>query len=158
MKPAHLTILLSGALALGRGNLPAFAQARDAGARPSKTPPERPPQPKEDGSCKKPPSEKALVKLNLKPDTEVAEVVSWFSAVTCTPMLMSSGVPLAGKKITILAPKPITVAEARRLFFAALDSVGLAVERNGKFLRIIEAGRARSSITPIHRAPAPAAR
>jgi type II secretory pathway component GspD/PulD (secretin) len=93
--------------------------------------------------CKHPPKDRALVKVNLKPDSEVADVISWYAALTCTGMLVSNGVPLAGKKVTIVSPKPITFAELRRLFNSALDSVGLAAEPDGKFLRIIEASRAR---------------
>jgi len=92
------------------------------------------------GECKKP-SEKALIKVNLKPDTEVADLLSWYSNVTCTPVLV--GTPLAGKKVTILAPEPIRLAEVRRLFLDALDSVGLTVETSGKFLQVVEARRAR---------------
>src|SRR5204862_129224 len=82
-------------------------------------------------------------KVNLKPDSEVADVISWYSGATCTPILVSSGTALAGKKVTILSPEPITFAELRRLFHAALDSVGLAAEPDGKFLRIVDAAHAR---------------
>jgi type II secretory pathway component GspD/PulD (secretin) len=110
-----------------------------------------------DAGCKKP-SEKALVKVNLKPDTEIADLLNWYSNLTCTPIMSSTGAPLAGKKVTIIAPKPITVAEARRLFHDALGSVGLAAEQNGRFLQIISAARARSSNTPLYRTPRSAER
>jgi hypothetical protein len=42
-----------------------------------------------------------------------------------------------------ISPRPITIAELRRLFLAGLDSVGLAPEPEGKLLRIIDAARAR---------------
>jgi general secretion pathway protein D len=105
---------------------------------------------RESGECKKLP-DKATVKLNLKPDTEVADVIAWYATISCTPMFVSSGVSLAGKKVTVLSPTPVTMAELRRLFFAALDSVGLAVEPNGKFLRIIDAARAKSSAIPVEK-------
>ena len=89
------------------------------------------------------------MKLNLKPDSEVADVIAWYATLTCTPMFVSSGVSLAGKKVTVLSPTPVTMAEVRRLFFAALDSVGLAVEPSGKFLRVIDAAKAKSSAIPI---------
>jgi hypothetical protein len=110
-----------------------------------------------DAGCKKP-SEKALVKVNLKPDTEIADLLSWYSNLTCTPIMASTGASIAGKKVTILAPKPITVAEAHRLFHDALASVGLAGEQNGRFLQIINAARAPKSITPVQRPPRPAGR
>jgi hypothetical protein len=117
--------------------------AADAGAPARKEPP-----PAAD-PCKRPPKDRALVKVNLKPDSEVSDVISWYAATTCTGFLMSNGVALAGKKVTILAPKPITVAELRRLFHAALDSVGLAAEPEGRFLRIIDAARARPGATRV---------
>jgi type II secretory pathway component GspD/PulD (secretin) len=122
----------------------ALILAVDAGAPPSRTAP----APAAD-ACKRPPKDRSLVKVNLKPDSEVADVISWYAAMTCTPVLVSSATPLAGKKVTILSPKPITVAELRRLFHAALDSVGLAAEPDGKFLRIIDAARARPGATRV---------
>ena len=99
-------------------------------------------RPKEPAACK-PPGPKTLLKLNLKPDSEVADVIAWYAAVTCTTVLVTGNVPLAGKKVTILSPNPIFLSEMRRLFEAALDSVGLVAEQNGSFLRIIEARRVR---------------
>jgi len=92
--------------------------------------------------CKKP-GEKTLVKVNLKPDTEVADLVSWYANLTCTSVLM--GAQVTGKKVTVLAPQPIPLAEVRRLFYDALDSVGLTAEQSGKFLQIMEAKKARPS-------------
>jgi type II secretory pathway component GspD/PulD (secretin) len=98
------------------------------------------PAPARGGECKKP-SEKTQFKLTFKPDTEIADVIAWYSNVTCTPMLV--GTPLAGKKVTILAPEPISLSEVRRLFFDTLDSVGLTVEQSGKLMQVVEARRAR---------------
>jgi type II secretory pathway component GspD/PulD (secretin) len=100
------------------------------------------------GVCKPPPA-KARIKVNLKPDTEVADLIAWYSTLTCTPMLVSSGTTVAGKKVTILSPTPIRLAELHRLFLGALDSVGLTVQPDGKFLYIIDAARARHSNTPV---------
>jgi hypothetical protein len=114
MSTAFLPFVLMVALA---GSTP----DRDAGPARGK------PTPKAAGPCRKP-SDKTLVKVALKPDTEVADVIAWHAATTCSGVLMSNSVPLAGKKVSILAPQPITMAELRRLFHAALDSVGLAAE------------------------------
>src|SRR5262245_37384749 len=82
-----------------------------------------------------------LVTLEFKPDTEIAAVIAWYAMITCLTMVV--GTSIDGKKVTILAPKPIKMAEARRLFFDTLDSVGLAAEQNGKLMRIVEAKKAR---------------
>jgi hypothetical protein len=116
--------LVTLTLALGLAAAPAVAGAGDA-------------------TCKKP-GEKTLVRVNLKPDTEVADMVGWYANLTCTTVLM--GASVTGKKVTILAPEPITLAEARRLFYNALDSVGLTAEQSGKFLQIVEARKARPKI------------
>ena len=60
------------------------------------------------------------------------------SAITCTQFLISSPVSLNGRKVTLITPGMVTVAEAKRRSHAALDSVGLAVEPSGNFLRIVE--------------------
>ncbi len=99
---------------------------------------------KEFNSCKKIP-EKRIVKLNLKPETELLELINWISSITCTQFLIPSTTNITGKKITILAPQLITPRESYRLFLAAIESVGLTVEPNGGFLRIIETNRARFS-------------
>jgi general secretion pathway protein D len=102
---------------------------------------------KEFNSCHKLPSGKRIVKLNLKPDTEVMDLIGWISSITCAQFIVS--VPVAGKKLTIIAPQLITPEEAYRLFFSALDSLGLTVEPTGKFLRVVENARARFAPLPI---------
>jgi len=102
---------------------------------------------KEFNSCRKLPPGKRIVKLNLKPETEVIDLIGWISSITCSQFLVS--IPLQGKKVTVIAPELITPEEAYRLFFAALESLGLTVEPSGKFLRIVETSRARFSNLPF---------
>jgi general secretion pathway protein D len=102
---------------------------------------------KEFNSCKKLPAGKRIVRLNLKPDTEVMDLIGWISSITCAQFIV--GVPVTGKKLTIVSPQLITPEEAYRLFFAALDSVGLTVEPTGKFLRLVENSKARFAPLPI---------
>ena len=102
---------------------------------------------KEFNSCKKLPPGKRIVRLNLKPDTEVMDLIGWISSITCTQFLI--GVPVNGKKVTIIAPQLISAEEAYRLFISALDSVGLTVESTGRFLRVVENSKARFTPLPI---------
>ena len=102
---------------------------------------------KEFNSCKKLPPGKRIVKLNLKPETEVIDLIGWISSITCSQFLVS--IPLQGKKVTVIAPQLITPEEAYRLFYAALESLGLTVEPSGKFLRIVESSRARFANLPF---------
>jgi general secretion pathway protein D len=102
---------------------------------------------KEFNSCHKLPPGKRIVKLNLKPDTEVMDLIGWISSITCSQFIVS--VPVQGKKLTIISPQLITPEEAYRLFFSALDSLGLTVEPTGKFLRVVENAKARFTPLPI---------
>lgn len=87
------------------------------------------------------------MKLNLKPDTELMDLIGWISSITCTQFIVS--VPIQGKKLTIISPQLITPEEAYRLFFSALDSLGLTVEPTGKFLRVVENAKARFTPLPL---------
>src|SRR5450755_3859904 len=105
---------------------------------------------KDFNSCKKFPSGKRIVKLNLKPDTELGDLISWISSITCKQFLLPGTIPSNSKKVTIVAPELITPEEAYRLFLGALDSVGLTVQPSGKILRIIETVKAKSGPIPLY--------
>ncbi len=96
-------------------------------------------------SCHKFPANKRIVKLNMKPDTELGDLISWISSITCKQFLLPGTIPANSKKVTVIAPQLITPEEAYRLFLAALDSVGLTVQESGKFFRIIETVKARGN-------------
>ena len=59
--------------------------------------------------------------------------------------------------MTLVVPRTITVAEAYQLFLSALDLVGLTVEPNGRFLRIIETSGRKASAIPLYLASATSA-
>src|SRR4051794_22319022 len=99
-------------------------------------------------SCRRLPEGKRL-RLNLKPNTELVDLISWISAITCKPFIVPGTIPSQGKTVTIIAPQPITAVEAYELFLAALDSVGLTVYASGGFLRVIETSRVKSAPIPI---------
>jgi general secretion pathway protein D len=104
---------------------------------------------KEFNSCRKFPANRRIVKLNMKPDTELGDLISWISSITCKQFVLPGTIPANSKKVTIIAPQLITPEEAYRLFLSALDSVGLTVAPSGKFLRIIETPRAKTSSIPM---------
>jgi hypothetical protein len=95
-------------------------------------------------------SEGKRLKLNLKPNTELVDLISWISAITCKPFVLPGTIPSQGKTVTIIAPRPITVAEAYDLFLDALDSVGLTVYPSHGVLRVIETSKVKSSPIPIY--------
>jgi general secretion pathway protein D len=140
--------------------LPVMPGAKKLGRRVAEPPPTTPtvtgtgttdvPGEKEFNSCRKFPSGKRIVKLNMKPDTELGDLIAWISSITCKQFLLPGTIPANSKKVTIVAPQLITPEEAYRLFLAALDSVGLTVEASGKFLRIIETLRAKTTSIPLY--------
>jgi type II secretory pathway component GspD/PulD (secretin) len=101
-------------------------------------------------TCRKLPPGKRLVKLSLKPDTEIGDLVAWISSITCAQFLLPGSLDLHSKKVTIIAPEPITAEEAYGLFLDALDSVELTVVREGRFLRVIETAKAKTSAIPFY--------
>jgi type II secretory pathway component GspD/PulD (secretin) len=122
------------------------AQAADRAARASTTPLARP---SGDGdACRRLPEGKRL-KLNLKPNTDLVDLVSWISAITCKQFIVPGTIPPQSRTVTIIAPRPITVAEAYDLFLDALEAVGLTVYSSGGALRVIEAAKARFSPIPV---------
>ncbi|HEY4187820.1 MAG TPA: type II secretion system secretin GspD [Polyangia bacterium] len=98
---------------------------------------------REFNSCHKFPGNRRIVKLNMKPDTELGDLISWISSITCKQFILPGTIPSNSKKVTVVAPQLITPEEAYQLFLAALDSVGLTVQESGKFYRIIETGKAK---------------
>lgn len=110
----------------------------------------QPAKPDRTAGCKPVPP-RTRIKVTLKPDTEVADLIVWYSGLTCAQMVVSGDLSLAGKKVTILSPTPVTPAELERLFLGALESVGLTLERDGKFAYVIDAARARQGKTPVVR-------
>ena len=100
-------------------------------------------------SCRRLPAGKRL-KLNLKPNTDLFDLVSWISAITCKHFIVPGTIPSQGKTVTIIAPQPITAAEACDLFLDALDSVGLTVYPSGKVLRVIETSKVKSAPIPLY--------
>ncbi|HEY7374691.1 MAG TPA: type II secretion system secretin GspD, partial [Polyangia bacterium] len=96
---------------------------------------------KDFNTCKKFPPGKRIVKLNLKPDTELGDLIAWISSITCKQFLLPGTIPANSKKVTIVAPELITPEEAYRLFLVGLDSAGLTIEHAGKFERIVETAK-----------------
>jgi general secretion pathway protein D len=98
--------------------------------------------------CRKLPAGKRLVRLNLKPNTDIADLVAWISSITCKQFVLPGNIA-AGKTVTIVSPQLITPEEAYRLFIDALDSVGLTVYPSGRFLRVIPVEKAKQSPIPV---------
>lgn len=134
------------ALALIVAAVAAPISARAAASRPPAAP-----VPATEGgdSCRRLPAGKRL-RLNLKPNTDIVDLVSWISVITCKRFIVPGNLPTQSKTVTIIAPQPITASEAYDLFLEALDSVGLTVYSSGRTLRLIETSKVRSSPIPVY--------
>jgi general secretion pathway protein D len=101
-------------------------------------------------SCRKLSDRKQLVKLTLKPDTNIDDLVVWISSITCREFVWSEAIAARNKKVTIMAPLTMTPRQAFGLFLDALDSIGLTVEPSGTFWRIIETRKVKSTPIPLY--------
>ena len=102
----------------------------------------------EGDSCQRLPADKRL-KLNLKPNTDLVDLVSWISAITCKQFIVPGSIPPQSKTVTIVSPRPITVADAYDLFLEALESVGLTVYSSRGVMRVVETAKIASHPIPV---------
>jgi general secretion pathway protein D len=72
---------------------------------------------------------------------DLSDVVMWISALTGRNFIIADTIA-ASKKITIISPEPVSIAEAYRAFIAALNLNGLTVVPYGRFLKIVESSTA----------------
>ena len=81
-------------------------------------------------------------------EAELQDVVMWISALTGRNFIIADTIN-ASKKITIISPQAVSIAEAYRAFIAALNMNGLTVVPFGRFLKIVESsGAERQVLTP----------
>ena len=146
MRSRVVALLLSLAALAGPSAALGAAPRSPAISTPTSTPA---PASEPGDACRKMPAGKRL-KLNLKPNTEVVDLVSWISAITCKRFIVPGNLQGQGKTVTIVAPQPITAAEAYDLFLDALDSVGLTVYPAGRTLRLIETSKIKSAPIPVY--------
>jgi hypothetical protein len=85
------------------------------------------PADKASSQCRKLPPAKRILKLNIKPDSDVRDLIGWMTTITCTGFITNPQ-DLEGKKVTVRPEGLITLEEAQQLFVGALDSVGLVVQ------------------------------
>jgi hypothetical protein len=127
--PCVLALMAQGPMALAQPTAPPAPPAEGAPA---------PAGEKQFNQCKKIPGGKRILKLNLKPDSEIGDLIGWISTISCAQFIVPADTNIKGKKVTIMTTQLMTLEEAYQLFLNALTSVDLKVEPEGKFLRIVE--------------------
>ena len=95
------------------------------------------------------------VAVTFKPETEVAELVTWVMGFTCKNFVLDPRVVLTNRKVTIIAPGKLSASDAYRVFLTALATVNLTVVPKGKVVRIVEAPTARRDTVPLYKSGSP---
>jgi hypothetical protein len=75
------------------------------------------------------------IRAAFKPQTELKDLVTWVMGFSCKTVVVGAGVDVA-TKVTILAPSPMTVKQALKLFTDAVDAAGFVVQDKGDDLVI----------------------
>ena len=65
--------------------------------------------------------------VTLPKETELEDLINWMMSITCQKFIWDRKV--RSGKVTIMSPEPVTVDEAYAAFYAALETMGLTVER-----------------------------
>ncbi len=91
----------------------------------------------------------ARIRVTLKPETTLQDLVAWAMGFSCKSFLYGNGVGSHTSKITVMAPTDMTPKEAYRLFLVSLSSMNLTVVPHGRTLEIVEQSRAKESPLPI---------
>jgi general secretion pathway protein D len=86
--------------------------------------------------CLEVPADKR-VRVSLKPETELKDLVAWISALTCRTIIVPRG--LRSQPVTLFSPSSMTAGEAYRIFLSALDATGLSLVKTGKRTKIVRA-------------------
>lgn len=89
------------------------------------------------------------VKITLKSPTTLAELVGWVSSMTCKRFIVGASTP--AQAVSLIAPAPVTAAEAYRAFLSALEVMGLTVVPSGGALKVVPASWAQQAGVPTYR-------
>jgi general secretion pathway protein D len=100
---------------------------------------------------------KGRFKVNLAPDVELKDLVSWAFTFTCKNFIYSSAISTRAAKVTIKSPEEMSARQAWRVFLVALQSMGLTVVPKDNVLEIVEYAQAKSQPIPIYTKGRPAA-
>ncbi|MGM0596765.1 MAG: type II secretion system secretin GspD [Myxococcota bacterium] len=97
-------------------------------------------------NCKKIPSWKKM-KVTLKPEAKLMDLVGWISSITCKKFIVKKN--LRAQEVTIYSPTKVTPYEAYKAFLATLETIGLTVQKSGSYYKIIEIANAKGMVHPF---------
>ncbi len=96
--------------------------------------------------CKNIPGYRKM-KVTLKPESTLADLVSWISSITCKRFIVSAG--LRAQRVTIYSPSEVTAYEAYKAFLSALEAMNLTIQQTGQYYKIIEIQGANTVVQPL---------
>jgi len=123
-----------------------FAAARAHGAEPASKPPATPGADAFLG-CEKYPADKKF-KWSVRGEVGVGELASSLGQISCRPIVVAAAIAQRGGKVVVEVPDLVTAADVYRLFYGALEAMGLSVDTSGGAIKIVDAGRAKEIATP----------
>jgi general secretion pathway protein D len=97
--------------------------------------------------CNKYPADKKF-RWGVRGEVGLPELVASLGEISCRPIVVGPAVSARGGKVTLEVPDLLTTTEVYRLFYSALEVLGLTVEESGKTLKIIDATRGREIAKP----------
>lgn len=122
----------------------ASAAAEPAAATPSPTPALTAAAPGADAfvGCKKYPADKKF-KWSVRGEVGVGELAASLGQISCKPIIVPGAIAQRAGKVVLEVPDLVAAADVYRLFYGALEAMGLTVDASGGALKIVDAGRAR---------------
>ncbi|MCA1664894.1 MAG: hypothetical protein LC659_11580, partial [Myxococcales bacterium] len=97
--------------------------------------------------CEKYPADKKF-KWSVRGEVGVGELASSLGQISCRPIVVAAAIAQRGGKVVIEVPDLVTAADVYRLFYGALEAMGLSVDSSGGAIKIVDAGRAKEIATP----------
>ncbi|HEY7954211.1 MAG TPA: type II secretion system secretin GspD, partial [Polyangia bacterium] len=110
--------------------------------------PEEKPGEKEFVECNKYPPGKRF-RWGVRGEVSVGELVASLGEIGCQTILVGPEVAGRAGKVSLEVPDLLTAPEVYRLFYSALEVLGLTVEREGKVLKVVLAARGREVSRPL---------
>jgi general secretion pathway protein D len=97
--------------------------------------------------CNKYPADKKF-RWGVRGEIGIPELVASLGEISCRPIVVGPTVASRGGKVMLEVPDLLTTGEVYRLFYSALEVLGLTVEESGRTIKIVDAARAREVATP----------
>ena len=123
-----------------------LAAVRAHGAEPAPKPPSTPGADAFLG-CEKYPADKKF-KWSVRGEVGVGELASSLGQISCRPIVVAATIAQRGGKVVLEVPDLVTAADVYRLFYGALEAMGLSVDTSGGAIKIVDSGRAKEIATP----------